>query len=331
MSLVRWTFAILSASLLATVAACSARSRGDDGVDTIRVTGSDTMVVLTNGWREAFNVDHPAISVTVRGGGSGVGIANLCAGKIEIATASRPMKPSEIETAQSNTGKVPKEFIVARDALAIYVHRKNPLDKISIAELADVYGENGTITDWKQLGVDNTACSNGKIIRISRQNSSGTYAYFKEAVLGKDGEYKQGYTAQTGSADIVALVSNTPCAIGYSGMGYRDEKVKVLSLSKNKGDAPVEPTVATVQDGTYPISRPLYMYTLGEPTGAIQEFIQWVLSAEGQKIVLDTGYVPAASTQPATPQNPAPATAPEPSAPETLTPAGEPQPPTPNT
>jgi phosphate transport system substrate-binding protein len=265
--------------------------------------------VLANAWQEAFKQDHPTISIIVKGGGSGVGIANLCAGKIEIATASRPMEPREIEKAKANTGKVPKQFVVGRDALAIYVHKKNPIDSISIAELAEIYGENGKITKWKQLGVENAACADDEIIRVSRQNSSGTYAYFKEVILGKEGEYKQGATAQTGSSDVVALVSNTPCAIGYSGMGYRDARVKVVKVAKTKGEAGVDANAEAVQDGTYPISRPLYLYTLGEPAGAVQEFIQWVLSDEGQKVVEQTGYVPVpgqfpAASQPATTNTP---------------------------
>ena len=265
-------------------------SRQND--DTIKLTGSDTMVNLTQAWAEAFHADHPDISLQVKGGGSGIGIAALCAGKIQIASASRAMKPKEIEVAKkNNAGKVPKEFVVGRDALTIHVHKQTPIETISLGELAEIYGENGTITTWKQLGVDNTACSDGEIIRISRQNSSGTYAYFREVVLGETREYKQGAMSQSGSSDIVALVSNTPCAIGYSGMGYKNEGVKVVKVSKKKGEAGVEPTLETALNGTYPISRPLYIYTLGEPVGAIQEFIQWVLSPEGQKIVEQAGYV----------------------------------------
>jgi phosphate transport system substrate-binding protein len=225
-----------------------------------------------------------------------VGIADLCAGKIQIATASRAMEPDEMELAKKNTGKEPQQMVVGRDALAIYVNLQNPMDSISIDQLAEIYGEDGKITRWQQLGVDNTACPSGQIVRISRQNSSGTYAYFKEAVLGKKREYKQGYTAQSGSSDLVALISKTPCAIGYSGMGYRNETVTVLNVAKAKGEPAVEPTIETAQDGSYPIARPLYLYTLGEPSGAIQEFIQWILSDEGQRIVELQGYIPVRST-----------------------------------
>ncbi len=291
-----------SIAVLPLVLGCTPRGGVDDSYDTVRVTGSDTMVNLAQAWAEEFAKDHPAISIPVKGGGSGVGIADLCAGKIQIATASRAMEPDEIELAQKNTGKVPQQLIVGRDALAIYVNLKNPMDSISIDQLAEIYGEGGTITRWEQLDVDNAACPSGQIVRISRQNSSGTYAYFKEAVLGDKRDYKQGYTAQSGSSDLVALISKTPCAIGYSGVGYRNETVKVLRVAKAKGEPAVEPTVTTTQDGSYPIARPLYLYTLGEPAGAVQEFIQWILADEGQRIVELQGYIPitAGTAEPAT-------------------------------
>lgn len=282
----------LSIALAPLMLGCAPRATSEDAYDTVRVTGSDTMVNLAQAWAEEFNKDHPAVSIPVKGGGSGVGIADLCAGKIQIATASRAMEPDEIELAKKNTGKEPKQTVVGRDALAIYVNLQNPLDSISLDQLAEIYGENGTITEWKQLDVKNTACPSDQIVRVSRQNSSGTYAYFKEAVLGKKRDYKQGYTAQSGSSDLVALVSKTPCAIGYSGMGYRNETIKVLNVSKKKGEPGIEPTVASAQDGTYPIARPLYLYTLGEPSGSVQEFIQWILSEEGQRIVELQGYIP---------------------------------------
>jgi phosphate transport system substrate-binding protein len=281
---------LLTAVLLAVTSSCSRESSGDADA-AIQITGSDTMVNLTLAWTEQYNKDHPT-RIIIKGGGSGVGIANLCSGKVEIATASRAMKPKEIETAIKNTGKTPKEYIVGRDALAIYVNLQNPLETISIGELAEIYGADGTFEHWKDLGVDNAACRDDEIIRVSRQNSSGTYAYFKEAILGKGGEYKEGYTAQSGSSDVVALISNTPCAIGYSGMGYRTDAVKVVKVAKKKGEPGVEPTVISAQDGSYPISRPLYFYTLGEPSGAVEAFINWVKSGEGQKVVEEKGYVP---------------------------------------
>ncbi len=290
---VRWLIlAFVLAGGAALVGGCAGRRTAEDNLDTVRVTGSDTMVNVAQAWAEAFNKDRPTVSIPVKGGGSGVGIADLCAGKIEIATASRQMEADEIELATKQTGKKPVEFIVGRDALAIYVNLQNPLNEISLPQLADIYGEGGTTTMWSELGVDNAACPSGEIVRISRQNSSGTYMYFKEAVLGSKRDYKQGYTAQSGSSDLVALISKTPCAIGYSGMGYRNDTVKVLKISKDKGGEAIEPTLASAQDGTYPISRPLYLYTLGTPEGAVAEFVHWILGPAGQQIVEDQGFVP---------------------------------------
>jgi phosphate transport system substrate-binding protein len=211
------------------------------------------------------------------------------------------MKPKELETAHEKTGATPQEFVVGSDALAVYVNRQNPIDEISLEQLAEIYGEGGQIVAWDQLGVNNAACSDGQIIRVSRQNSSGTYAYFRERVLGKKREYKQGATAQSGSADIVALVSQTPCAIGYSGMGYNSDEVKVLKIAPKPGEPAVAPSLETAQNGTYPIARPLYLYTLGEPQGAVAEFLEWILSDEGQKIVAKKGYVPLVQATAATP------------------------------
>ena len=284
---------MLTCLALLAIAATTGCSRAGRDDDTIRITGSDTMVNLAQAWAEAYQKSHPDISAVVRGGGSGVGIAALISGQVDIAPSSRAMEPHERERAKENTGKEPKEFIVGTDALAIYVHKDNPLDTISMDELAEVYGEGGKIAKWKELGVDNSACPSDEIIRVSRQNNSGTYVYFRDEVLGKNRQYKQGTTAQNGSADVVALVSNTPCALGYSGMGYFEpDKVKMLKVAPKKGEPGVAPTLVTALDGTYPIARPLYIYTLGEPTGAVLEFIQWMLGPEGQAVVRDVGYVP---------------------------------------
>jgi phosphate transport system substrate-binding protein len=203
------------------------------------------------------------------------------------------MKAKELARAEENTGQQPQEFTVGLDALAIYVHKDNPLDSISIEQLAEIYGEGGSITKWSQLGVENSACASDEITRVSRQNNSGTYHYFREAVLGNQREYELGSIDQSGSKDVIALVSRTPCAIGYSGMGYKTDEVKWLRVrSGSDEEVGVEPSVASAADGSYPIARPLLIYTLGEPTGAIKDYLDWILSPAGQKVVLDMGYVP---------------------------------------
>jgi phosphate transport system substrate-binding protein len=292
-----WVIAATAVGSMLTAVGCSSRQATMEGGDRagraiVRVEGSDTMVNLAQAWAEEFSKSHPDISVQVSGGGSGVGIASLIEGVADLANASRTMKDKEIQRAEQNTGQTPREVVVATDALAVYVHKDNPLETISIEELAEIYGEDGTITQWSQLGVQNVACKSDDIKRVSRQNNSGTYHYFREAVLGDNRDYKLGSIDQSGSKDVVALVSRTPCAIGYSGMGYRTDEVKWLKIAKSKGESGVEPSVESAKDGSYPIARPLQVYTLGEPTGPVKEYLDWILSDEGQRIVLDLGYVP---------------------------------------
>jgi phosphate transport system substrate-binding protein len=258
----------------------------------IRITGSDTMVNLVQAWAENYRRVRPEVAVQVAGGGSGVGIAGLIEGILDIAASSREIEPDEREKASQRNGVRPTEFRVALDGLAIYTHRSNPIEQISIEQLADIYGEGGPIVRWSQLGIKNAACVSDEIIRVSRQSNSGTYVYFREALLGTSRELKMGSIDQSGSKDVVVLVSRTPCAIGYSGMAYAIPEVKVLKLSKKTGEPPVPPSNETALDGTYALARPLYLYTATTPRGAIRDFLDWVLSDQGQKIVTEIGYVP---------------------------------------
>jgi phosphate transport system substrate-binding protein len=265
----------------------------------IQNTGSDTMVNLAQAWAEEYAKVDPTVSIEVSGGGSGTGIAALENGTVGIANCSRKVEPQEVAQARKNTGKEPREFMVGHDALAVYVHKANPLDEITLEQLAGIYGEGGTITTWSQIGVRMPDRSD-EIIRVSRQSNSGTYAYFREAVLGKGRDFKLGSRDMNGSKDVVELVSKTPGAIGYSGMGYATPEVKMLRVARKAGDTAYAPTVENTLKHTYPIARPLFMYTLGEPTGAVQKYLDWVHSEAGQKIVVQSGYVPLpkAGTQP---------------------------------
>lgn len=280
--------------LLAAALGCGSHAdhRKDSSQKAIRVDGSDTMVNLAAAWAERYQREHPDVSVQVTGGGSGVGIVNLINGTCDLANTSRKMKPSEIQKAKAARGGDPKEIIVGHDALAIYVHKDNPLDSISMEELAEIYGHNGRITKWSQLGVKGDKLGEQPITRVSRQSSSGTYAYFREVVLGPGRDYQLGSIDQSGSKDVVALVAQTPTAIGYSGMGYATPDVKMLKVSRRRGEPGVAPTVQNARNNSYPITRPLQIYTIGEPAGAVKKYLDWILSPEGQKVVLDTGYVP---------------------------------------
>ncbi|MBI4605895.1 MAG: substrate-binding domain-containing protein [Planctomycetes bacterium] len=177
------------------------------------------------------------------------------------------------------------------DALAVYVHKDNPLEEISLEQLKEIYGDGGRISKWSDLGVKVPACAGDRLVLVSRQNNSGTYEYFREHVLGSKGNYKLGTIDQSGSKDLVKFVGSTPCAIGYSGMGYKTDEVKFLKVKQGNGPA-ILPSVAAVHDGSYPISRPLYMYTLGDAAGDIKVYIDWVRSDAGQKVLSEIGYVP---------------------------------------
>ena len=253
------------------------------------------MVNLAQAWAEAYAGAEKGANIEVGGGGSGVGIAALINGTVDIATSSRDMKAEEKTKAKTTSGKDAKELTVGYDCLAIYVHKDNPLNEITLEQLQKIFAEDGNITKWSDLGVNVPGCQTAEIIRVSRQSSSGTYEFFREHVLNKK-DFKLGSRDMNGSKEVVELVGSTPCALGYSGMGYATEHVKKLKVSSKAGQA-VEPTVETAQNKTYPIARPLYLYTLGEPEGDAKKFISWVLSEAGQKIVQDTGYVPVPADQ----------------------------------
>ena len=258
---------------------------------TIQNKGSDTMVNLAQAWAEEYHKVAPDVGVEVSGGGSGVGIAALEKGTIDIANASRNMKPEEIEAARKNTGKEPKEFIVGYDALAIYVHKDNPLNDITLEQIAQIYAEGGTITKWAEMGVQVPGTSDQTIVRVSRQSSSGTYEFLREHVLNKK-DFKLGSRDMNGSKEVVELVASTPTAIGYSGMGYATPAVKMLKVKKTAADPAYDPNVANTLAKTYPIARSLQVYTLGVPQGAVKAYVDWIMSDAGQKVVEATGYVP---------------------------------------
>lgn len=255
----------------------------------IQVKGSDTMVNVAQAWAEEYAAVVKDVEVEVSGGGSGVGLAALEKGTIDIANASRNIKPEEIQLAKQNTGKEPKEFIVGHDALAIYVNKDNPIEEITLDQLKQIFAEGGAVTKWSDLGITIPGTSSDEIVRVSRQSSSGTYEFFREHVLNKT-DFKLGSRDMNGSKEVVELVGSTKTAIGYSGMGYATENVKMLKIKTDKGS--FAPTVENTQSKVYPLARSLLMYTLGEPEGAVKKYIDWVMSTDGQKILADNGYVP---------------------------------------
>ena len=259
----------------------------------IQNKGSDTLVNVAQAWAENYRTVDPSVAVAVSGGGSGTGISAMINGTVDIANSSRAMRESELEEARVR-GIAPIEHVVGFDALAVFLHPDNPIDAISAGQLSQIYAEGGAYETWSQLGVSVPGCGSDEIVRVSRQNNSGTYAYFQEAVLAS-AEFKLGSRDMNGSSEVVDLVANTPCAIGYSGLAYATEEVEMPCVSSTEGGDCVSPSVESAVDGTYPIARPLLMYTAGEPSGMIKEYMDWIFTEEAQCIILDKGYAPAGS------------------------------------
>ncbi len=256
----------------------------------IQNKGSDTLVNVAQAWAEEYQNVAPDVAIAVSGGGSGTGIAAMINGTVDIANASRKMKDKEVKMAKDR-GQNPLEHIVGYDALAVFMHPDNPINELSISQLKDIYGRKGKARNWSDLGVTVPGCKGNQIVVVSRQNNSGTYVYFKKAVLGKKGKYRSGTLDMHGSKDVVDLIEKTPCAIGYSGLAYSTDHVKLACISKD-GNACVIPSVASAVDRSYPVARPLFMYTNGEPEGAIKTYLDWIMSDTGQCIISKKGYAP---------------------------------------
>jgi phosphate transport system substrate-binding protein len=250
----------------------------------ISVTGSTTVLPLSTLEAEAFMDEYPDAIITVKGGGSGVGIAALLDGTTEIAQASRSIKDSEVEEAQSN-GINPVEHAIAWDGIAVVVNPENPVTEITFEDLKGIY--TGTITNWAELGGEDA-----EISVVGRDSSSGTYEYFKEEVLGDDVEFTENALALSDNGLVKESVVGNTQAIGYIGYAYLDENVKALALDAAGDGTLVEATPEMITSGEYPLARQLYYYTNGEPTGLAKEYIDYVFSATGQDVVSESGYFP---------------------------------------
>jgi phosphate transport system substrate-binding protein len=277
--------------IISATAALLTACGGGERRQVIQNKGSDTLVNVAQAWAETYQTIDPKVVVAVSGGGSGTGIAAVINGTVDIANSSRAIEEDEMELARKN-GQDPVQHVVGYDALAIFLHADNPINKISIEQLKQIYVDGGSFARWTDLGVEVPGCQGQEIVVVSRQNNSGTYAYFREDVLG-DQDFRLGTRDMHGSKDVVDLVEKTPCAIGYSGLAYATDHVKLPCVSQEPGSACVTPTVATAVDGSYPIARPLFMYTNGEPTGHVGAYLNWIKSDEGQCIILELGYAPA--------------------------------------
>ena len=242
----------------------------------IVVKGSTAVLPISQACAEVFMDQNSDINISVQGGGSGVGIASIIDGTCDIGNASRPIKDKEVATAKEKGVDVFTN-IVARDAIAVAVHPSNGINGLTLEQIKAIY--TGEFSSWSQVGG-----SDSEIVVISRDSSSGTFETFNELAL--DGEkVRPDALLQASNSAVATSVANTPGAIGYIGLGYVSEKVKAIAVDKTM------PSKETVNSGAYALARPLFMYTNGEPTGAVKEFIDFVMSEEGQKLVEENGYI----------------------------------------
>ncbi|MGV8048910.1 MAG: phosphate ABC transporter substrate-binding protein [Anaerolineaceae bacterium] len=279
--------------------ACSTRSTNtnfqNDSTPKVYIEnkGSDTIVNLALAWAEAYQKLHPSVSISITGGGTGTGIAALINNTTDIANASRQIKEEEILNAKNN-GVNPYEIVIARDAIAIIINQNNPVNHLTLQQISDIYS--GKINNWKEVGGEDRP-----IVRLSRESNSGTHVYFLETVLRMgDKNSKLLFDTHTlllpSSEGITTEVRDNQNAIGYDGLGYVTPDVKVVEIGVSDEGPFIYPSAETVNQAIYPISRDLYAYTNGEPTGALKDYLDWILSSEAQQIVLETGFVPISTT-----------------------------------
>jgi phosphate transport system substrate-binding protein len=282
-------FLLILLLVLSTTTGCRSAKTEAAGDAAIQNVGSDTMVNLALAWAEAFAAQNPQVRLSVTGGGSGTGIAALINGTADIANASRRIKAEEIAEAEAN-GITPVEHVVARDAIAVVVHPSNPVDRLTIQQISDIY--RGIITNWREVGG-----SDRPIVLLSRESNSGTHVYFLEQVVRRGDETDKALFSRDtlllpSSEGISAEVRQNPNAIGYDGLGYVTPDQKVIAVARDVDGPYVLPTAETVNREEYPIARDLYMYTAGEPSGTVAVFLEWIFGKEAQVIVTDLGFVP---------------------------------------
>ena len=286
------TIFLVAAFLLVSCGPDSSETASDSQAKYVENKGSDTIVNLALAWAERYQAEHPDVRISVTGGGSGTGIASLINKTVDIANASRKIKQEEIDEAQAN-GVNPFEYIIARDAIAVIVHPENPVSELTLQQISDIYS--GKINNWQEVGGEDRP-----IVRLSRETNSGTHVYFLETVLRLgNSENKTFFSTDTlllpSSEGIIAEVRQNPNALGYDGLGYVPDDLKMIAIAEEDGGLYVLPSIPTVNDKSYPIARDLYMYTNGEATGVTKEYIDWILSSEAQEIVAELGFVPVES------------------------------------
>jgi phosphate transport system substrate-binding protein len=271
---IRKLFPIMLLAVMTTVTAYSQAK--------ITVKGSDTMVILAQKWAELYMKTNPSTVVQVTGGGSGIGITALINGTTDICNASRPMKQSEIEKLKARYNTLGVEIPCAKDGITVFLNEANKIQELTIKQLSDIY--QGKIRNWKELGGNDVA-----ITVYGRENSSGTYVYFRDEVV--KGDFAAIVQTLPGTAAVVNAVKKDVNGIGYGGSAYA-VGIKHAKVKKDEKSTAYEPTKESIANGKYPITRYLYMYLKNRPTGELKKYIDWILSSEGQMVVAEVGYFP---------------------------------------
>lgn len=305
---------LLACALLISPARAERVERGQDGEanPSLSVKGSDTLVKVARAWKRGFRehqvalrrqkgpvrvqgesivLPPPLTNVVVDGGGSGNGIAALINDHVDIATSSRPIREQELRVLARRTNTKPVARIVGYDAVVMVVAHNNPINSLFLGQLTGIYGAGGLLRTWDQAGVTVPGCPSQKILFFSRKNNSGTYAIFQDVILDRSGRFHPEMVSLEATSQIVDRVAVSPCAIGYTGLAYVDARVKPLCLATAPGQPCISASELSVRNHAYPLSRPLFMYTLGEPKGVVKEFMDWVTGPEGQRIMQDEGYI----------------------------------------
>lgn len=267
----------------------------DEGevVRQVVIRGSDGLAKILRLWAERYNDGHPDVQVVVDSIGSGSGIASLLNSHAEVAASGRPLRYKEIRVLERRGLPTPVNHVVAYDGIALVVHPTNPLNGISLPQLGAMYDREGNIRNWKDLRVTVPGCEDQQVQLVSRKNTSGTYAMFRMAIFyGARGHFSSNMKWRSHNEEVLAEVAANPCAIGYVGSAYlRDAAVKPLCVSAAAGTTCVLPNAEAIRQKVYPLTRPLYLITLGPPAPPVQRFLDWITGQEAQAMLPAEGYV----------------------------------------
>ncbi|HIJ85404.1 MAG: Phosphate-binding protein [Magnetococcales bacterium] len=278
---------------------------GQGGINRIHIKGSNAMIEVVQAWTKTYQTNNPGVFFEVHGGGSGNGIAAMINGHVDIAVTTRPLRERENRLISQRSGALPKTHVIGQDALSITVNKANPINGISMKQLARIFGKADGFSSWTDLGVEVPGCPDNTILRMSRKNSSGDYVYFRETVFEEHIHFHPALITIREASRLMERVAMSPCAIAFTSMATVTNDVKTLCIARDdaKGTACVPPTTHFTLKGLYPLARPLFFYTLDNHAPLVRPFVEWVMGGHGQEILRKSGFIALADnhTTPASP------------------------------